>query len=129
MFTERTPEHARPIAFTTDAAARTAPGGLRDVIDIVGCGGDAVDLSRVIADLRDRGLGRILCEGGPALLGDLISAGLLDELLLTLVPSLMGGGPREHILDIEGGLDPALRLAPRLVLEDEGTVLLQLGRP
>ncbi len=83
----------------------------------------------MIADLKDRGLGRILCEGGPALLGDLISAGLLDELLLTLVPSIMGGGPKEHILDIAGGLDPAVRLRPRLVLEEEGTVLLQLGRP
>jgi riboflavin biosynthesis pyrimidine reductase len=129
MFTERTPEHARPIAFTTDAAAASAPAALRDVIDIVGCGADTVHLPRVINDLRDRGLGRILCEGGPALLGDLISAGLLDELLLTLVPSLLGGGPREHILDIAGGLEPALRLVPRLVLEEEGTVLLQLGRP
>jgi riboflavin biosynthesis pyrimidine reductase len=128
MFAERTSEHARPIAFTTDASAAGAPAGLRDVIDIVGCGDDTVELRRVIADLHDRGLGRILCEGGPALLGDLIAAGLLDELLLTLVPTLMGGGPKEHILHIPGGLDPALRLTPRLVLEDEGTVLLRLGR-
>jgi riboflavin biosynthesis pyrimidine reductase len=129
MFSERTAEHARPIAFTTDAAAAGAPAALHDVIDIVGCGHDTVELPRVIADLHDRGLGRILCEGGPALLGDLISAALLDELLLTLVPALMGGGTREHILDIAGGLEPALRLVPRLVLEEEGTVLLQLGRP
>jgi riboflavin biosynthesis pyrimidine reductase len=129
MFAERTAEHARPIAFTTAASAAAAPSSLRDVIDIVGCGEDAVELPRVIADLKDRGLGRILCEGGPALLGELVSAGLLDELLLTLVPSFMGGGPEEHILDIVGGLDPAVRLRPRLVLEDEGTVLLQLGRP
>ncbi len=129
MFSERTAEHARPIAFTTDASAASAPETLRDVIDIVGCGHDTVELPRVIADLQDRGLGRILCEGGPALLGDLISAGLLDELLLTLVPSLIGGGAKEHILDVASGLDPAVRLAPRLVLEEEGTVLLQLGRP
>lgn len=129
MFTERTADHARPIAFTTDAAAAGAPATLRDVIDIVGCGDDTVELPRVIADLQDRGLGHILCEGGPALLGDLVSAGLLDELLLTLVPSLVGGGPKEHIIDIAGGLDPAVRFAPRLVLEEEGTVLLQLGRP
>lgn len=128
MFAERTAEHARPIAYTTVASAAGAPAGLRDVIDIVGCGEDTVELPRVIADLQDRGHGRILCEGGPALLGDLVSAGLLDELLLTLVPVLMGGGPREHIVDIAGGLAPALRLIPRLVLEEDGTVLLQLGR-
>jgi riboflavin biosynthesis pyrimidine reductase len=128
MFTERTAAHARPIAFTTDAAASEAPAALGEAIDIVGCGDD-VDLRLVIGELEGRGLGRILCEGGPALLGDLISAGLLDELLLTLVPSLLGGGPREHILDIDGGLEPALRLVPRLVLEEDGTVLMQLGRP
>jgi riboflavin biosynthesis pyrimidine reductase len=128
MFTERTAEHARPIAFTTDDAAAHAPEELRAVIDIVGCGDD-VDLARVIAGLHDRGLGRVLCEGGPSLLGDLVSADLLDELLLTLVPSLLGGGPREHILDVAGGLDPALRLTPRLVLEEDGTVLMQMGRP
>lgn len=129
MFRERAAAHARPIAFTTDAAAASAPAALREVIDVVGCGDDAVDLSLVVAALQDRGLGRILCEGGPALLGDLVSAGLLDELLLTVVPVLLGGGPPEHILDIAGGLDPALRLVPRLVLEEEGTVLLQLGMP
>ena len=128
MFAERGPEHARPIAFTTDAAAASAPEALLEVIDVVGCGDEEVDLARVVATLDDRGLGRILCEGGPRLLGDLMSAGLLDELLLTLVPSLVGGGAREHILDVAGGLDPALHLTPRLVLEEEGTVLLQLGR-
>jgi riboflavin biosynthesis pyrimidine reductase len=127
MFTERTDAHARPIAFTTDEAAATAPDELAEVIEIVGCGDD-VDLARAVADLHGRGLGRILCEGGPRLLGDLMSAGLLDELLLTLVPVLLGGGPREHILDVNGGLDPALRLTPRLVLEEDGTVLMQLGR-
>lgn len=127
MFTERTDAHARPIAFTTDEAAATAPDELAEVIEIVGCGDD-VDLARAVADLHGRGLGRILCEGGPRLLGDLMSAGLLDELLLTLVPALLGGGPREHILDVNGGLDPALRLTPRLVLEEDGTVLMQLGR-
>ncbi len=40
---------------------------------------------------RTRGVDRILCEGGPGLNRGLIADGLIDELLITLDPSLSGG--------------------------------------
>ena len=40
----------------------------------------------VLADLRARGIERLLCEGGPTLNRALLAAGLLDELFLTLSP-------------------------------------------
>lgn len=43
------------------------------------------------AAFRARGVRRILCEGGPGLNRALIAAGLIDELFLTLDPSLSGG--------------------------------------
>jgi len=46
-----------------------------------------------VAALRDRGLGQVLCEGGPHLLGQLAAEGLLDELCLTVTPLLAGPGP------------------------------------
>jgi riboflavin biosynthesis pyrimidine reductase len=66
----------------------------------------AVDLPEAIADrfvvraepgaavdeLRGRGCGRILCEGGPTLLGSLLSASLVDELFLTVSPLIAGRG-------------------------------------
>jgi riboflavin biosynthesis pyrimidine reductase len=125
MFSERTDTHARPIALTTARAAASASDELRAVIDVLPCGDDAVDLHRVVAELGERGLGRIHCEGGPSLLGDLVSAGLLDELLLTLVPRLLGGGSGEHIIDVTGGFDPPVRLVPEHILEQDGTVLLR----
>ena len=39
-----------------------------------------------LADLARRGMTRVLSEGGPHLMRDLVAAGLLDELCLTLVP-------------------------------------------
>jgi len=81
-----------------------------------------------VALLHDRGLGRILCEGGPTLLGALAVAGLLDELLLTVSPILLGGGPSEHILAVPGGLSPALRLRPVDVLEEDGSVFIRARR-
>ncbi len=52
-----------------------------------------VELRSVVATLKDRGLTRVLCEGGPTLLASVGGAGLLDELCLTLSPLLVGPGP------------------------------------
>jgi riboflavin biosynthesis pyrimidine reductase len=40
--------------------------------------------------IRRTGAQLALCEGGPHLFGDLVSAGLVDELFLTLAPQLIG---------------------------------------
>jgi riboflavin biosynthesis pyrimidine reductase len=50
-----------------------------------------IALPWVLHELAARGHRRILCEGGPTLHRDLLAAGLLDELSLTLVPSAVGG--------------------------------------
>jgi riboflavin biosynthesis pyrimidine reductase len=62
-------------------------------------------------ELRERGCGRILCEGGPTLLGSLLSAGLVDELFLTVAPLIAGRG----LSLVEGAaLLPDLRRAASL---------------
>jgi riboflavin biosynthesis pyrimidine reductase len=40
---------------------------------------------------RSRGVGGVLCEGGPTLLGQLIAEGGLDDLLVTVAPQVVGG--------------------------------------
>lgn len=50
------------------------------------------DVNEAIAELRERGRGRILCEGGPTLFGSMLADGLVDELFLTLSPLVAGGG-------------------------------------
>lgn len=50
-----------------------------------------VDLASALRQLADRGLHRVLCEGGPALLGALAQEDLLDELCLTTSPTLVAG--------------------------------------
>jgi riboflavin biosynthesis pyrimidine reductase len=69
--------------------------------------------------LVDRGWTRILCEGGPTLLGDLLAGGVVDELCTTTVPLLVGGpGPRI----VHGpAVDVPLRL--HRLLEVDGTLL------
>jgi riboflavin biosynthesis pyrimidine reductase len=55
----------------------------------------SVDLAALLFHLRtERGVRALLCEGGPRLHGQLIDAGLVDELFVTHAPKLGGGvGP------------------------------------
>ena len=78
--------------------------------------GDPVAFTR---SLVDRGWSNILCEGGPSLLGQLLAAGVVDELCTTTVPRLVGG---EHPRITQGPpVDVPLRL--HLLLESEHTLL------
>jgi riboflavin biosynthesis pyrimidine reductase len=52
----------------------------------------ALDLGAALAELHERfGVRTLLCEGGPHLNSQLLAAGLLDELFLSVSPMLAGG--------------------------------------
>ena len=51
-----------------------------------------LDPALAVETLRAGGHELILCEGGPLLFGELVDAGLVDELFLTLSPVLAGHG-------------------------------------
>lgn len=44
----------------------------------------------ILEALEERGLHRIVCEGGPSLLRDLVAAGLVDEADITVSPTFTG---------------------------------------
>ena len=56
-------------------------------------GEGSVDVVRAIALLRSHGLSRILCEGGPTLLDELVTADAVDEICVTLAPKLVAHQP------------------------------------
>jgi riboflavin biosynthesis pyrimidine reductase len=55
--------------------------------------------------LRAQGLQVILTEGGPSLVGQLLGAGLLDELFLTTSPRLFGRRPGDERKSLVEGVD------------------------
>lgn len=126
IFAERGPEHVRPMVLTTERAMEQAPDWLSRDADLVACGSGSVDLPTAIAHLAGLGLRTILCEGGPALLTDLVEADLVDELLLTIVPRLVGSA--DHLVQRHGGFAPPRRLTLDQVVEHDGTVLTRYGR-
>jgi diaminohydroxyphosphoribosylaminopyrimidine deaminase / 5-amino-6-(5-phosphoribosylamino)uracil reductase len=60
-------------------------------VAVVDAGEDGVDLSAVLAELGQRGLCHVLCEGGPTIAWGLLAAGLVDRLLIYLAPKVIGG--------------------------------------
>ena len=72
---------------------------------------------------RDHDVRSLLCEGGPALFNSLLAQGLVDELFLTLAPTLVGGAELGITL---GPALPAIR--PMLLswaLESAGSLFLR----
>jgi riboflavin-specific deaminase-like protein len=82
---------ARPIVLCPRSSDASRRSSLEHVADVVVCGDQTVDLLAAVASLRERGMRRILCEGGPTLFADVLAAGLVDEVCLTIAPMLAGG--------------------------------------
>lgn len=83
-----------PLVCTCAAAAdqtRRNLAGLADVVDCSISDPAQVDSAAVLAVLAERGLPRVLTEGGPMLFSSFVEHGLLDELCLTIAPTLVGG--------------------------------------
>jgi riboflavin biosynthesis pyrimidine reductase len=114
-----------PVTVFTNDQAIEAHADLGEVAEMVGCGAGHVDLARAISVLQDRGEGRIVCEGGPALARSLFQAGLVDELCLSLAPVLAGVGHRSLQAAWEGA--PG-RFAMTGLLEGDGLLLTRYAR-
>jgi riboflavin biosynthesis pyrimidine reductase len=82
----------RPYVVTCAAAPPAERAALAEVAEVIVCGDSEVDLAAARAQLHERGLAQLLCEGGPHLLGGLTAADLVDDFCLTLSPLLAGAG-------------------------------------
>lgn len=93
---------------------------LAEVAEVIVAGEEHVDVATALDRLCDRGLSRVLCEGGPRLLGEVVASGSLDELCLTVSPALVGGdGPR--VLD-GPALDGVRDIDLAHLLEQDGSL-------
>jgi riboflavin biosynthesis pyrimidine reductase len=110
-----------PLILTTSRFhddARRRLGSVAEVIDASGREPESVDNATVLKILAERGLYRVLTEGGPLLLGSLIEEGLLDELCLTVAPILVGGGSKRIVTGM-GSVHTRMRRT-HLLTDDDG---------
>ncbi|MFI7405064.1 pyrimidine reductase family protein [Streptomyces sp. NPDC049541] len=111
-------------AAAPDRVAAAEKAGARVVIAGDGVG---VEPARAVRALGELGHTRLLTEGGPRLLGQLVAAGVLDELCLAVSPMLTAGDAQR----IAGG--PSVAVPQRFVLasllEEEGFLFTRYRRP
>ena len=98
--------------------ARKRLGTHTEIIDASGAQTDRVDVGVALAILGERGLLRVLCEGGPSLISLLVEDDHLDELCLTIAPILVGGSAR-RIATGAGEAHTRMRRS-HLITDDEG---------
>ncbi len=96
-----------PLVFTVAGAPPDRHRALAAVAEVVLLDGEGVDPVALFADLHRRGHRTVLVEGGPSFNAQLVAAGLVDEVNLSLSPVLVGGtsarmahGGAEHPTDL-----------------------------
>ena len=114
------PSLPRTIVLTTTHAPADRVAAAARTADVFVVGEGHVSGHAIIEKLAELGHRKILTEGGPTLLGELTSAGLLDELCVTISP-LIEGGQAGRMVSSRGSLTAGVELAA--LLEDDGFLL------
>ncbi len=119
------PADRRTLVITCAAADPARLARASEVAEVIVAGQDRVDPDEAMAMLAGLGHQVVLCEGGPTWLGELVSAGRLDELCLTIAP-LMGGDPLPVSVTPPGAL--LRHFALQHVLQADDTLFLRYER-
>lgn len=112
----------RTIVITVESAPADHRARLAAVADVILAGDDELDVAAARQALADRGLTRLLCEGGAHLLAHIVAAGELDDLCYTLTPRMVGGHSA-RLLETPLPLESDWSLGH--LIEDDGTLLMR----
>jgi riboflavin-specific deaminase-like protein len=122
------------VAILTSSQASLAAGGtpIEAHIEYIRATREGrLDLNSALTELHERfAIDSVLCEGGPHLNAQLLRAGLVDELFLSLAPKLAGGDASgSEALRILAGveLEQPVELELLSVLENESHLFLRYG--
>lgn len=120
---------SRPIVVThgchDDPGRQERRRRLEAVADVVDCGEGDLDAALLRAELVERGLPQIHCEGGPHLFGTLLAQDAVDELCLTIAPTLEAGDAGRIA---RGAADTVRMSLAHGLAADDGTLLLRYVR-
>ncbi len=98
------------VVLTTRAVADQIGSRLPPACEVIALGeGKTLNIKHAFGELTRMGMDVVLTEGGPHLMGELVKAGLLDEMFLTLSPVLAGRDKELRLGMVEG-----VELLPKL---------------
>ena len=113
----------RPIIVTVASADAENRKRASEVAEVIIAGDDSVDLTTAVMELGARGATHILAEGGPTLNGELARAMLLDELCVTLSPTLASGDSKRLL--VGSALDQLAPLQLHMICEADDYLFLR----
>lgn len=111
-----------PLLFTVAEPPADRLAQAEAVAEVYRMGADRVDLAEAMARIGQLGAAVVLAEGGPSLNGQLLAAGLLDELCWTISPTLAGGDSSRMA---KGAPDRLQQLRLDRVLAQDHTLFLR----
>ncbi|MGV9679616.1 RibD family protein [Nocardia sp. NPDC003482] len=105
-------EDRRPIVYTTDTGAKALRDRLGELATVVSLG-ENVEFGSLLDDLGQRGIARLMIEGGTSIHTAVLSAGLADELHVAIAPLLIGQADAPRFVnpaEFPGGTRRRMRL-------------------
>jgi 2,5-diamino-6-(ribosylamino)-4(3H)-pyrimidinone 5'-phosphate reductase len=117
------------IVAVTDSAPQERLDRLSSKCEIIVCGKERVDLTELFSRLFDRGVKRLMVEGGATLNWSLLKHGLVDELYVYMGAMLIGGEKAPTLVDGPGFKEHFPRLTLSSVERLDGGVLLKWSLP
>lgn len=100
---------ARTLVVRSATAGRSGGSGGEEALTLPSTGARGFEPAELVAALRNRGLERVLVEGGGVTVSRFLEAGALDRLHVTVAPLLIGSGRPGIALDPVQTLADALR--------------------
>ncbi|MEZ5245069.1 MAG: dihydrofolate reductase family protein [Acidimicrobiales bacterium] len=122
-FADRTADQQRPLVITGQDADGDALSALD--AELVRLPGASPEPHAVLAELMTRGARVVLAEGGPSFNGLLHRAEVIDEMCLSLAPTI-AGGESERI--VANGPDLTVSMHLDRLLEEDGTLFARYVR-
>jgi len=71
-------------------------------LEIIKCGNSSVDVVKLLKILQKKGMKKILLEGGGTLNWSFLKRGLVDELIITITPYILGGSDSVTLVEGSG---------------------------
>jgi 2,5-diamino-6-(ribosylamino)-4(3H)-pyrimidinone 5'-phosphate reductase len=83
---------AETIIVVSEKADQARVAAIKDKgAEVLVCGEERVDILQMMENLADRGVRRLMVEGGPTLIWQLISRRMVDHVILIQIPYIIGG--------------------------------------
>lgn len=99
----RTASKVQTIVAVSERATKSNIGRLsKQNVQVIKAGKHKVDIKKVLGILAKQNIRTILAEGGGSLNWELVRLGLVDELILTISPCIVGGKDAVTLVDGQG---------------------------